>query len=91
MTKLPKCEDKKLGLLIDLDTCVGCHGCVVSCKEWNSSGDEKQLSDINSHQKDPIGTFLNRVHSYEEKTSVRMKLRRFTFQDLAFIVKMHLV
>jgi Fe-S-cluster-containing dehydrogenase component len=26
----------KLGLVIDLDTCVGCHACVVACKGWNT-------------------------------------------------------
>ena len=36
MTDLPKGETpKKLGLVIDLDTCVGCHACAVACKEWN--------------------------------------------------------
>ncbi len=25
----------KLGLVVDLDTCVGCHACAVACKEWN--------------------------------------------------------
>ena len=25
----------RLGLAIDLDTCVGCHACAVACKEWN--------------------------------------------------------
>ena len=29
---------KKLGLVIDLDTCVGCHACAVACKEWNAGG-----------------------------------------------------
>ncbi|MGO4781742.1 ferredoxin, partial [Lysobacter sp. 2RAB21] len=24
--------------MIDLDTCVGCHACAVSCKEWNAGG-----------------------------------------------------
>ncbi|WP_198926572.1 4Fe-4S binding protein, partial [Acidithiobacillus thiooxidans] len=28
----------RLGLVIDLDTCVGCHACAVACKEWNTSG-----------------------------------------------------
>ncbi|MFP4132124.1 MAG: 4Fe-4S binding protein, partial [Thiohalospira sp.] len=28
----------KLGLVIDLDTCVGCHACAVACKQWNTSG-----------------------------------------------------
>ena len=27
----------KLGLVIDLDTCVGCHACAVACKEWNGA------------------------------------------------------
>ncbi|MCH9757812.1 MAG: 4Fe-4S binding protein, partial [Proteobacteria bacterium] len=26
----------KLGLVIDLDTCVGCHGCATACKQWNT-------------------------------------------------------
>jgi len=33
MTQLPPPATKKLGLVIDLDTCVGCHACAVSCKE----------------------------------------------------------
>jgi Fe-S-cluster-containing dehydrogenase component len=28
----------RLGLVIDLDTCVGCQACVVACKQWNTSG-----------------------------------------------------
>ena len=51
----------------------------MSCKEWNSSGDEKQLSDTNSHQKDPIGTFLNRVHSYERENSSTNETESFYF------------
>ena len=36
MTDLPKTSPKKkLGLVTDLDICVGCHACAVSCKEWN--------------------------------------------------------
>ena len=38
MTALPATTDKKLGLVIDLDTCVGCHACATSCKEWNTGG-----------------------------------------------------
>ena len=26
---------KQLGLVIDLDTCVGCHACATACKSWN--------------------------------------------------------
>ena len=51
----------------------------MSCKEWNSSGGEKQLSDINSHQKDPVGTFLNRVHSYERENSCTNETETFYF------------
>ena len=38
MTSLPEPQAIKLGLVIDLDICVGCHACVVNCKEWNTSG-----------------------------------------------------
>ena len=38
MTSLPAATPKKLGLVIDLDICVGCHACAVNCKEWNSGG-----------------------------------------------------
>ncbi|MGB0690459.1 MAG: ferredoxin, partial [Candidatus Puniceispirillum sp.] len=46
MTSLPATTNKKLGLVIDLDTCVGCQGCVTSCKEWNTSGYSAPLTDI---------------------------------------------
>lgn len=67
MTSLPKRNNdaKKLGLVIDLDTCVGCHACVVSCKEWNTGGYPAPLSDTQPYGQEPSGTFLNRVHSYE--------------------------
>ena len=32
MTSLPEPQAIKLGLVIDLDICVGCHACVVNCK-----------------------------------------------------------
>ena len=35
--RIPRRARKKLGLVIDLDTCVGCHACAVNCKEWNTS------------------------------------------------------
>ena len=38
MTDLPATTGKKLGLVIDLDTCVGCQACATSCKEWNAGG-----------------------------------------------------
>ncbi len=55
----------RLGLVIDLDTCVGCHACVISCKQWNTSGTTGALSDINPYDKQPNGVFFNRVRSYE--------------------------
>jgi Fe-S-cluster-containing dehydrogenase component len=65
MTSLPKNTEKKLGLAIDLDTCVGCHACVISCKEWNTSNYGAPLSDLDAYGENPTGTFLNRVHTYE--------------------------
>ena len=68
MTSLPSPDKRsqvKLGLVIDLDTCVGCHACVVSCKEWNTSGLGAPLSDQEPFGAEPTGTWLNRVHSFE--------------------------
>jgi sulfite dehydrogenase (quinone) subunit SoeB len=56
---------RKLGLVIDLDTCVGCHACAVSCKEWNSGGKLGPLTDDDKQGPEPDGVWLNRVHSYE--------------------------
>ncbi len=65
MTQLPTSTNKKLGLVIDLDTCVGCHACVISCKGWNTENYGAPLSDQDPYGANPTGTFLNRVHSYE--------------------------
>ena len=65
MTTLPEKTEKKLGLVIDLDTCVGCQGCVTSCKEWNTSGYSAPLTDLDPYGKDPNGAWLNRVHGFE--------------------------
>jgi Fe-S-cluster-containing dehydrogenase component len=65
MTTLPAATDRKLGLVIDLDTCVGCQACVTACKAWNTqSPGTAPLSD-QAPSGDPSGTFLNRVHSYD--------------------------
>ena len=64
MTALPETTQTKLGLVIDLDTCVGCHACVVSCKGWNTENYGAPLSDMDPYGK-AEGTFLNRVNSYE--------------------------
>lgn len=66
MTSLPvRTSEKRLGLVIDLDVCVGCHACVVVCKEWNTGGKNAALSDQNPYGSKPSGSFLNRIHSYE--------------------------
>lgn len=56
---------KQLALVIDLNVCVGCHACVTSCKEWNTSGSAGPLADERAYAADPTGTFFNRVQTYE--------------------------
>ena len=65
MTALPAAGGKKLGLLIDLDICVGCHACAVACKEWNDQGISAPLPDTDAYGVAPDGVWFNRVHSYE--------------------------
>jgi Fe-S-cluster-containing dehydrogenase component len=67
MTSLPQPTPgaKKLGLVIDLDTCVGCHACAVNCKEWNTGGHYAPLTDHDPYGKNPDGVWFNRIHSYE--------------------------
>ncbi|WCM22241.1 4Fe-4S dicluster domain-containing protein [Paraburkholderia bryophila] len=55
----------QMALVIDLNVCVGCHACVTSCKEWNTSGESGSLADLNPYDADPSGTFFNRVQSFE--------------------------
>jgi len=75
MTSLPQQPSpKKLGLVIDLDTCVGCQACVVNCKEWNTAGYPAPLSDSQPYGAFPSGAWLNRVHGFEvgEGTSAQI-------------------
>jgi Fe-S-cluster-containing dehydrogenase component len=68
MTTLPDTTrpgQKKLGLVIDLDICVGCQACAVSCKEWNTQGYSAPLIDDDPYGAEPMGPWLNRVHAYE--------------------------
>jgi sulfite dehydrogenase (quinone) subunit SoeB len=65
MTDLPQPSKIKMGLVIDLDTCVGCHACAVSCKQWNTGGIAGPLTDEQPYGKDPSGVWFNRIHSYE--------------------------
>ncbi|HVT31072.1 MAG TPA: 4Fe-4S dicluster domain-containing protein [Rhodanobacteraceae bacterium] len=64
MTTLPPPAAKKLGLVIDLDICVGCHACAVACKEWNDGGDFGPLPDADPYGAEPHGVWFNRVHTY---------------------------
>ena len=65
MTTLPPPTARKLGLVIDLDICVGCHACAVACKEWNDGGSYGPLPDSDPYGAEPDGVWFNRVHTYE--------------------------
>ena len=65
MTALPPPTARKLGLVIDLDICVGCHACAVACKEWNDGGSFGPLPDSDPYGAEPDGVWFNRVHTYE--------------------------
>ena len=72
MTSLPSAPTaRRLGLVIDLDVCVGCHACVVACKEWNTGGYGAALSDQQPYGADVSGAWLNRVHTYEVTPEAR--------------------
>jgi len=66
MTTLPAHTEKKLGLVIDLDSCVGCQACVTSCKEWNTGGHMAPLTDVKPYAGGADGVWFNRVHTYEQ-------------------------
>ena len=69
MTSLPTATpQRKLGLVIDLDVCVGCHACAVNCKEWNTAGHPAPLSDDNPYGNNVDGVWLNRIHAFEVDT-----------------------
>ncbi len=65
MTSLPATTEKKLGLVIDLDICVGCHACAVNCKEWNTGGYHAPLTDTTPYGAQATGVWFNRIHSFE--------------------------
>jgi Fe-S-cluster-containing dehydrogenase component len=56
---------KQLGLVIDLDTCVGCQACATACRSWNDQGHGGPLAELDPYNASPDGAWLNRVHSYE--------------------------
>jgi Fe-S-cluster-containing dehydrogenase component len=65
MTTLPPTPPRQMGLVIDLDTCVGCHACAVNCKEWNTGGTAGPLTDFDPYGADASGVWFNRIHSFE--------------------------
>jgi Fe-S-cluster-containing dehydrogenase component len=77
MTCLPARTEKKLGLVIDLDTCVGCQACVTSCKEWNTGGQMAPLTDIDPYGGHVDGVWFNRVHAYEYATEAGSRTVHF--------------
>lgn len=59
----------KLGLVIDMDTCVGCNACATACKQWNgSSAMTGPLSDYQPFGDAPSGVWFNRIRNYEVGT-----------------------
>jgi sulfite dehydrogenase (quinone) subunit SoeB len=68
MTSLPAAQpgQKRLGLVIDLDICVGCHACAVNCKEWNTGGGAGPLTDLEPYGAEPDGVWFNRIHAFEQ-------------------------
>ena len=66
MSQTTAVRPAKLGLVIDLDTCVGCHACATACKSWNgASAISGPLTDLDPYGADPSGTWFNRVRHYE--------------------------
>ena len=66
MTSLPEAPAaRQLGLVIDLDICVGCHACAVNCKEWNTGGHMAPLTDLDAFGARPSGVWFNRIHTFE--------------------------
>jgi len=73
----------KLGLLIDLDTCVGCHACATACKEWNgASAISGPLTDCDPYGPEPSGLWFNRIRHYEVGTYPETKTINFPMSCL---------
>ena len=75
MTSLPaQTTGRKLGLVIDLDICVGCHACAVNCKEWNTGGHSAPLTDEDPYGAGSWGGWVNRIHAFEAASNWREHL-----------------
>lgn len=56
----------RLGLVIDLDVCVGCQACAVACKQWNTSSSlAGPLTDTQPYGDNAAGVWFNRVRVFE--------------------------
>lgn len=77
MTCVPATTEKSLGLVIDLDNCVGCQACVTSCKEWNTGGHMAPLTDLKPYDGGVDGVWFNRVHTYEQTTDAGSRTVHF--------------
>src|SRR3546814_2738796 len=71
VTALPPPSKVKLGLVIDLDTCVGCHACATSCKEWNAGGIAGPLTDEKPYGKAPAGGWRSARTNNETQSLMR--------------------
>jgi len=59
----------RLGLVIDIDACVGCHACATACKEWNGASlMAGGAPDYDPQGPAPSGVWFNRVRHYEAGT-----------------------
>ncbi len=61
-------HDIRLGIVTDLDACIGCQACALNCKEWTSG---TPLSNLNNPGEILINTsdvWFNRVHAIDVST-----------------------
>ncbi|MCP5151435.1 MAG: 4Fe-4S dicluster domain-containing protein [Chromatiales bacterium] len=72
----------RLGLVIDLDLCVGCNACAVACKQWNTSGTTGPLTDLAPYGRDPSGVWFNRIRHYESGDYPQSKTVHFPMSCL---------
>lgn len=72
----------RLGLVIDLDVCVGCHACAVACKQWNNGGEIGPLADTCTHGEQPDGVWFNRIRHYEVDEYPESKVVNFPMSCL---------